>query len=34
MSWDNPLSPTDAKNSIGFIVPFFGGLPGLLGDSG
>ena len=25
MSWDNPVSPIDAKNSIGFFVPFFGG---------
>jgi hypothetical protein len=24
MSWDNPVSPIDAKNSIGFLVPFFG----------
>jgi hypothetical protein len=33
MSCDNPVSPIDAKNSIGFLVPFLGGLPGLLGDS-
>ena len=26
MSWDNPASPIDAKNSIGFFVPFFGWL--------
>ena len=25
MSWDNPVFPIDAKNSIGFFVPFFGG---------
>ena len=23
MSWDNPVSPIDAKNSVGFLVPFF-----------
>ena len=23
MSWDNPVSPIDAKNSIVFFVPFF-----------
>jgi hypothetical protein len=23
MSWDNPISPIDAKNSIGFFVQFF-----------
>ena len=23
MSWDNPVSPIDAKNSIGFFVQFF-----------
>ena len=33
MSWDNPVSPIDAKNSIGFFVSFFLGQPGLLGDS-
>ena len=33
MSWDNPVSPIDAKNSIGFFVAFFWGLPGLLGYS-
>jgi hypothetical protein len=33
MSWDNPVSPIDAKNSIGFLVQFFLGYPGLLGDS-
>ena len=33
MSWDNPVSPIDAKNSFGFLVPFFWGQPGLLGDS-
>ena len=33
MSWDNPVSPIDAKNSIGFFVQFFLGQPGLLGDS-
>ena len=26
MSWDNPISLKDAKNSIGFFVQFFGGL--------
>ena len=30
---DNPICPIDAKNSIGFLVPFFWGKPGLLGDS-
>ena len=29
MSWHNPVSPIDAKNSI----PFFLGWPGLVGDS-
>ena len=33
MSWDNPIFPMDAKNSIGFFVPFFLGWPGLVGDS-
>ena len=33
MSWDNPFSPIDAKNSIGFFGLFFGRKPGLLGDS-
>ena len=33
MSWDNPVSPIDAKNSIGFFVQFLLGQPGLLGDS-
>ena len=33
MSWDNPVCPIDAKNSIGFFVVFFLGQPGLLGDS-
>ena len=33
MSWVNPVSPIDAKNSIGFSVQFFSGLPGLVGDS-
>ena len=33
MSWDNLVSPIDAKNSISFFVPFFLGWPGLLGDS-
>ena len=23
MSWDNPVFPIDAKNSINFFVPFF-----------
>ena len=32
MSWDNPVSPIDAKNSIGFFLQFFGGWPELLGD--
>ena len=26
MSWVNPVSPIDAKNSNGFFVQFFGGL--------
>ena len=25
MSWDNPVFSIDAKNSIGFFVPFWGG---------
>ena len=33
MSWDNPVSPIDPKNIIGFFVAFFLGQPGLLGDS-
>ena len=33
MSWDNPISPIDAKNSIVFFVQFFLGQPGLVGDS-
>ena len=33
MSWNNPVSPIDAKNNIAFFVQFFGGLPGLIGDS-
>ena len=34
MSWDNPVSPIDAKNSIGFFVQFFFlGEPGIVGDS-
>ena len=38
MSWDNPISPIDAKNSIGVFLCHFlgvildGGYPGLLGD--
>ena len=33
MSWHNPVSPIDAKNSIPFFVQFFLGEPGLVGDS-
>ena len=33
MSWDNPVSPIDAKNSIVLFVQFFWGQPGLVGDS-
>ena len=33
MSWDNPVSPIDAKNSISFLVPFFRISPALLGGS-
>ena len=33
VSWDNPVSPIDAKNSIGFFVQLFLGQPGALGDS-
>ena len=33
MPWDNPVSPIDAKNSIGLFGAFYWGLPGLLGDS-
>ena len=32
MSWDNPVSPIDAKNSIVFFCELFLGYPGLLGD--
>ena len=33
MSWDNSVSPIDAKNSIGFFCIIFLGYPGLVGDS-
>ena len=33
MSLVNPVFPIDTKNSIGFIVHFFGGKAGLVGDS-
>ena len=33
MSWDNPVSPIDAKSRIGFFVQFFLGQPVHVGDS-
>ena len=34
MSWDNPVFPKAAKNSIGFLVPFFLSYPRVVGGSG
>ena len=33
MSWDNPVFPKAAKNSIGFLVPFFLSYPRVVGGS-
>ena len=33
MSWDNPVFPKAAKNSIGFFVPFFLSYPWVVGGS-
>ena len=33
MSWDCPVFPIDAKNSIGFLVQFFLSYTPLVGDS-
>ena len=33
LSWDNPVSPIDAKNSISFFVQFFRGYIRVLGGS-
>ena len=33
MSWDNPIFPRAAKNSIGFLVPFFLSYPRVVGGS-
>ena len=33
MSWDCPVFPIDAKNSIGFLVQFFLSYAPLVGDS-
>ena len=33
MSWDNPVSPIDTKNSSGYLVHFFLAYPRVLGGS-